>query len=194
MKRSLVVLSLVSLVFAGVVSAEVKKGDVQLDAYAGWTQQKIADNVGFGVGQSSVSVSGDVSVFFGAIRPGYALTDNIRVAGVAGVANVSLPTINSVDPGSVTAWLLGASAEYVFMPANTLNPYIGGMIAYATADKGAGNGVMYAPRVGALYTLNQTNNLFGEFQYQLYTGDIGDVLDHGYMIMFGLEHKFVVGR
>jgi hypothetical protein len=66
MKRSLVVLSLVSLVFAGVASAEVKKGDVMLDFLGGWTQQ--LDGRG-----------GDI--FFAAVRPESLLTDNIRVAG-----------------------------------------------------------------------------------------------------------------
>jgi hypothetical protein len=167
------------LVFAGVAGAEVKKGDVLLDFYAGWTQQNI-------------SGGGDVSLYFGAIRPGVALTDNIRVAGVAGVAHASVPGTN------VTAWLLGVSGEYVFMPANQLNPYIGGMFAYANANisggGGNGNGWILAPRIGALYTLNTTNNLFGEFQYQIWGGDAGDALDAGFMLLFGIEHKFKVGQ
>ncbi len=119
MKRSLVVLSLVSLVFAGVASAEVKKGDVMLDFLAGWTQQNFTDEAG----------GGDISVLFAAVRPGIALTDNIRVAGVGAVVDVS----NGAD---TTVWAIGASAEYVFMPANTLNPYIGAQIAWASADIG----------------------------------------------------------
>ena len=185
MKRSLVVLSLVSLVFAGVVSAEVKKGDVILDAYAGWTQQNLSD-------EAAVMTGGEdsVSLFFGALRPGYALTDNIRVAGLAGLARADVLGV------SATVWTLGASGEYVFMPANTLNPYVGAMFAYAGVNSDAtdGNGYLFAPRVGALYTLNTANNLFGEFQYQIWGGDVGDVLDAGYMLLFGIEHKFKVGQ
>jgi len=190
MKRSLVVLSLVSLVFAGVASAEVKKGDVMLDFLAGWTQQNFSDEAG----------GGDLSVFFGAVRPGIALTDNIRVAGVAAVADVS----NDID---VTVWTLGVSGEYVFMPANTLNPYVGAMFAWASADADIGlvdgdgigggdsmDGWLLAPRVGVLYTLNRANNLFGEFQYQFWGGDVGDLLDNGFMLLFGIEHKFRVGQ
>jgi predicted porin len=180
MKRSLVVLSLVSLVFAGVASAEVKKGDVLLDFLAGWTQQNFTDEAG----------GGDISVLFAAVRPGIALTDNIRVAGVAAVADVS----NGVD---ATVWAIGASAEYVFMPANTLNPYIGAQIAWASADTGVGDsvdGLLWGPRVGVLYTLNRANNLFAEYQYQLWAGDIGDVLDSGHMVLLGIEHKFRVGQ
>jgi predicted porin len=182
MKRSLLVLSVASLLLAGVASAEVKKGDIMLDFLAGWTQQNLADEVG----------GGDITVYFGAVRPGIALTDNIRVAGVAAVAHVSFAGSDS------TIWALGASAEYVFMPANTLNPYIGGEIAWASADTDlAGDnpsGFLFAPRVGVLYTLNRANNLFAEYQYQFWTGDVGDVIDSGHMILVGIEHKFVVGQ
>ncbi len=173
-------MSLVSLVFAGAASAEVKKGDVLLDFLAGWTQQNFTDDAG----------GGDISVFFAAARPGYALTDNIRVAGVGAVVDVS----NGVD---TTVWAIGGSAQYVFMPANTLNPYIGVQIAYASADLGIGSdvdGVLWGPLVGVLYTLNRANNLFLEYEYQLWSGDIGDVLDDGHMIVVGIEHKFVVGQ
>ena len=180
MKRSLVVLSLVSLVFAGAASAEVKKGDVLLDFLAGWTQQNFSDDVG----------GGDISVLFAAVRPGIALTDNIRVAAVGAVVDVS-------DGADTTVWAVGASAEYVFMPANTLNPYIGAQILWASADTDVGgdaDGLLWGPRVGLLYTLNPANNLFVEYQYQLWSGDISDVLDDGHMVLLGIEHKFVVGQ
>jgi len=182
----LVVLSLVSLVFAGVASAEVKKGDVMLDFLAGWTQQSFSDEAG----------GDDLNVFFGAIRPGIALTDNIRVAGVGAVAHIT----NGADS---TIWALGVSGEYVFMPANVLNPYVGVEVAWASADTDAGlvdiggdsvDGWLIAPRVGVLYTLNRANNLFAEFQYQFWAGDIGDLLDHGMMVLVGIEHKFRVGQ
>jgi hypothetical protein len=163
-----------------VASAEVKKGDVMLDFLAGWTQQNFTDEAG----------GEDISALFAAVRPGVALTDNIRVAGVAAVTDIS----NGVD---ATVWAIGVSGEYVFMPANQLNPYVGGEFAWASADLGAGDSVdgwLLAPRVGVLYTLNRTNNLFGEFQYQIWGGDIGDALDSGFMLLFGIEHKFRVGQ
>jgi hypothetical protein len=178
MKRSLIVLSVVSLVFAGVASAEVRKGDVLLDAAAGWTQQDFKGG-------------GDIDIFFGVIRPGYAFTDNIRGAVVGAIAYVD---VGSTD---VTTFALGVSGEYVFMPANQFNPYVGGMFAWADADAdnaGDVDGWLAAPRVGFLYTLNTTNNLFGEFQYHFWGGDIDDVLDDGFMVLFGIEHKFKVGQ
>lgn len=187
MKSRVMVLSVASLVFAGVARAEVKRGDVVLDLLAGWMQQSYADN--FDVG--------DLNVYFGAIRPGVALTDNIRVAGVAAVAHVT-----NILGGDVTAWTLGVSGEYVFMPANALNPYIGGMFAWAKGDTNGGifdvvvgdkDGWLLAPRAGLLYTLNRANNLFVEFQYQFWGGGLDDILDHGFMLLGGIEHKFKVG-
>jgi hypothetical protein len=83
------------------------------------------------------------------------------------------------------------------MPTNQLNPYIGGEIAWADADIGSGvgstQGWLFAPRVGVLFTLNRTNNLFAEYQYQMYTGDINKVINNGHMIVLGIEHKFKAG-
>jgi hypothetical protein len=183
MKRSLVVLSVVSLVCAGVASAEVNKGDVMLDFLAGFTQQN---------GQTGV---GNITTWFGAIRPGYALTDNIRAAVVGAVVRVD-------NSATVTAWVLGVSGEYVFMPANQLNPFIGAQLTYASADLGTIGGMslgtktgyMWGPRAGLLYTLNRTNNLFGEYQYMVWSGDVHDFLKTGHLVIFGIEHKFKAGK
>ena len=179
MKRSLVLLTVASMMLAGVASAEVRQGDLYLDFLGGWTQQRFTDDVG----------GGDIDVFFAAVRPGYAFTDNIRGAAVGAVAHI--------DNGDrVTTWLLGVAGEYVFMPANQFNPYVGGQILWANADTAFGDvdGFLFAPRVGFLYTLNRANNLFGEFQYHIWSGDIDDVLDKGFMVVFGIEHKFRVGQ
>jgi hypothetical protein len=187
MKRSLGVLAVASLVFAGVASAEVKKGDIMIDFLAGWTQQNFPKSAG----------GGSASVYFGALRPGVALTDNIRVAGFGAVAHATA----SGGGGHVTVWALGASGEYVFMPASQFNPYVGGEIAYANASTGGGvgqtlgnqDGWLVGPRAGALFTLNKTNNLFGEFHWDFYQGNLRNAVRDGYMLLFGIEHKFKVG-
>ncbi len=182
MKRSLLVLSLVSLALAGVANAEVKKGDVMLDFLAGWTLQHPA-----GVGAD------DINIFFGAARLGVAVTDNIRIAPVGIVAHVE----NTFD---ATVWAVGGSAEYVFLPSNTVNPYIGGMVAWASTDSdlsigGDVEGWLLAPRAGILWTMNRANNLFIEYQFQYWTGSIRDnVLETGHMVLLGIEHKFRVGQ
>jgi hypothetical protein len=187
MKRSLVVLALVSLVSAGVARAEVRKGDVTLDLLAGWMQQSYADTFD----------EGDLNVYFGGIRPGVALTDHIRVAGVAAAARIT-----NIIGGDVTTWAFGVSGQYVFAPAGMWSPYIGGTAAWAKADPDGGvidavvgdrDGWLLAPSAGLLYTLNTYNNLFGEFQYQFWTGGLDDILDHGFLLVLGIEHKFKVG-
>ena len=187
MKRSLIVLAVASLVFAGVASAEVKKGDIMLDFLAGWTMQNFSDDMG----------GGNANVFFGAARPGIALTDNNRVAAVGAKAYVD------VEDSKTTVWAIGASGEYVFMPANQFNPYVGAEIAWGIADTDGDDeeeeeesvdGILFAPRAGVLFTLNKANNLFAEYQYQFWMGDIGDALDSGHMILLGIEHKFKTGQ
>jgi hypothetical protein len=201
MKRSLVVLALVSLVFAGVASAEVRKGDLQLDLLGGWTQQNLS-----GVnpdGGDPRGHNGHFDMLFGALRPGIALTDNIRVAGV-GFGVWERHPVGHEKSDSSTTWGLGVSAEYVFMPANQLNPYVGGMVAWAHSDESVthgligeaasgGEGWLFAPRAGVLFTMNRTNNLFAEYQYQMWTGDL-DPLRNGHMILIGIEHKFKAGQ
>ncbi len=188
MKRSLIGLAVVGVLFASVASAEVRKGDILLDFLAGWTLQNFSDDAG----------GGDMNIYFAALRPGIALTDNIRVAAVGAVVRVD------TDPTDATVWAVGASGEYVFMPANQLNLYVGAQIAYASADVDSDlfdpdddtsqNGWLWGPRVGVLYTLNTTNNLFAEYQYQRWEGDIRDTLKDGHMVLLGIEHKFKVGQ
>ncbi len=195
MKRSLLALSLTSLVCAGVVRAEVKKGDVILDFLGGWTQQ----NIEFADG----SVEGDFTEYFAALRPGIALTDNVRVALVAAFAHVDVMGLKR-EP-----WAVGVSGEYVFAPANQWNLYVGGEAAWARADVdlpliqigdavGAAHikesGWLFAPRAGILLTMNRTNNLFAEYQYQIWAGDLDDFLENGHLVLVGIEHKFRVGR
>jgi hypothetical protein len=180
MKRSLIVLSVLSLVCTGVAQAEVAAGDIQLDFLGAWTQQNI-------------SGGGHTQLFFAALRPGIALTDNIRVAAVGDYTHVGVAGTN------VDIYALGVSGEYVFMPTNLLNPYVGGMITYANASKsfsgpGGGDGWVWAPRVGVLYTLNRTNNVFAEYQYQMFTGGLNDIVNNAHLIVLGIEHKFKTGR
>jgi len=185
MKRSLIVLAVASLVFAGVASAEVKKGDIFLDFGASWVQQNYADAAG-----------GNDTTYSGLLRPGIALTDNIRVAAIGAVSYADLR-----DGDKTTGWDLGVSGEYVFMPANQFNPYVGAQLAWSSERKepavGAAttvDGWIWGPRAGVLFTLNKTNNLFGEFQYNMREGDLSNTIDKEYAVLFGIEHKFKTGQ
>jgi hypothetical protein len=173
MKRSLVVLSLVSLMLCGVASASVKQGEVELDFAGSLTFTNFADRPG---------VPGDSETVFDIFaRLGYFLTDNIEVGGVA----------NGTWQDGPDTYGLGGFAFYNFMPANQLVPYVGGQLVYdwTTGDPGE-NGFMYGPIAGVRYELNPTNDIFVEYQFRLFTGDLGDEFDNVHGVFFGIQHIF----
>jgi len=165
MKRSLVVLSLVSLVFVGVGAAAVQKGDTELD-FAGSLQ--------------FINYAGDTdneTLFTVLGRLGYFVTDNIQVGVVAS------GTWTEGDD----LYGIGALGKYHFMPTNQLVPYIGGQAQYVFGD---GDGLMWGPLAGVRYELNPTNDFFVEYQFQLFTGDLDDEYDSIHGVFFGIVHQF----
>ena len=172
MKRILLVLAVVSLVFTGVVSASVQQGETELDLAGSFQSQNLSDEAG----------GGTDNFFTVMTRLGYFITDNIRVGGTASGTWTEGPDTYS----------LGAFAAYNFMPSNQLVPYVGGQIGYTwlTGDDEDSNGFMYGPLVGVRYELNPTNDLFVEYQFQLFSGDLGDNLDNVHAVFFGIQHIF----
>jgi hypothetical protein len=170
MKRSLVLLSVVSLVFAGVASASVKQGEVELDFAGSLTFTNYSDEVG-----------GDSETVFDIFaRLGYFVTDNIRVGGQASGTWAEGPDVYG----------FGAFASYNFMPGNQLVPYIGGQVQYDWTTGDGADGLMYGPLAGVRYELNPYNDLFVEYQFRLFTGDLGDVFDNVHGVFFGIQHLF----
>ena len=195
MKRSLVVLSLVSLVFAGVASASVKQGDTEIEFLGSYQNWNAPD--GGGSDSRAWSIAGGL---------GYFLTDNIRVgvAGMYGDMDYQL-----MVPTEIKRWGIGANVKYHFMPANQLVPYIGGQLFWENWDvtqsldleidgeqvggteSGSTDGLLLGPLAGARYELNPNNDIFVEFQYNFYTGDISDdFAESGYAIFAGIVHQF----
>ncbi len=171
MKRSLVVLSLVSLVFAGVASASVKQGQVELDL-AGSLQFINFDN---GTGLDNETVFNVLA------RLGYFLTDNIEVGATA----------NGTWQEGPDTYGIGGFALYNFMPANLLVPYVGGQLNYQWTTGGLDeSGLMWGPIAGVRYELNPYNHLFAEYQYRLFTGDFSDTFDSVHGVFFGIQHIF----
>jgi len=175
MKRCLVLLSVISLSFAGAAVASVQQGDVELDALGGYFSENGA-------------TGGDISAWFVSAGLGYFLTDNIQVAGVgAGVWT-------SIDNVDTNVYAFGARGRYHFMPQNQIVPFVGAQILWAKAEadfEGADvDGMLWGPEVGARMSLNQVTDVYGVVQYHLWSGDIDEVLDDGWGIFFGLVHKF----
>jgi len=175
MKRCLVLLSVISLSFAGVGVASVQQGDVELDAMAGYFDE------------NGASGNGDISAWFVSAGLGYFLTDNIQVSGVA--AGIW----TSIDDVDTNIYAFGARGRYHFMPQNQIVPFVGAQILWAKADVDFGgdtDGILWGPEVGARMSLNQVTDVYGTIQYHIWDGDISDVVDNGWGIFFGLVHKF----
>ena len=138
--------------------------------------------------QNGKTSGNDIDVWFLSGGVGYFVTDNIQVSGAAMWASFEMGTATDVD-----VWGLGGRAKYHFMPTNQWVPYVGGQVLWASADMGAGadvDGVLWGPVVGARYELNAMNDFFVEYQYHLWSGDIGDALDDGHGLFLGIIHQF----
>lgn len=185
MTRCLMCVVAVGLVFAGVAGASVKQGDTELDFLAGFTTQNGVDS------------GPDFDMWFASASLGYFLTDNIQVQAAAmGALTKTEFAHSSID---VDVWGIGGRAKYHFMPTNQLVPYIGAQLMWVTADvdtspdstlEGTTDGTLWGPLVGARYELNEHNDLYVEYQYQIWEGDVGDVLDDGHTILLGIIHQF----
>ena len=90
---------------------------------------------------------------------------------------------------------IGAKGAYNFNPSDQYIPYVGAQIAYSdlNADAGGdGSGIMYGPLVGIKCFVTPSENvfIFGEYQYQLFSGDLSDAIDNINLIIVGLGIKF----
>lgn len=176
--------------------AAVQKGDAEIEAlgsYQNW-------NAPSGGGD-------DMTAWSIAAGLGYFLTDNIRV-GVAGM--YSDAEYQFMVPTELKKLGIGANVKYHFMPANLFVPYIGAQIFWenwdvtqsadvpdgggetiAWEDSGSTDGILYGPLAGLRYELNSNNDIFVEFQYNFYAGDISDDLaESGCAIFAGIVHQF----
>jgi outer membrane protein W len=179
MKRGLMVLSVLSLLVGGVATASVQKGDTELDALGGFL---------FENGENEAP---DFDIYFLSGSFGYFLTDNVRVGAAAAWTHLGInpPVGSNID---VDIWALGGNVKYHFMPTNQWVPYIGAQVFYASADLEDVNadGFLWGPVAGLRYELNANNDFFVEYQYQLWTGDLGDVLNNGNAFFLGIAHQF----
>ena len=198
MKRWLILSVVSCLVVSGAATAAVQQGDTELDALGAWMSQD-------GSGDAALSTDFDMLFLMG--RVGYFLTDNIQVAGVGmGAWTETSIDIDSGEEGvsgdvDVDIYGLGAAGKYHFMPTNQWVPYVGAQVLWLDVDIDAsdllgsdgdadGDGVLWGPVAGLRYELNAYNDFFVEYQYHIWSGDIGDILDDGHGLFVGLIHQF----
>jgi outer membrane protein W len=162
------------LALAGSANAAVMQGDTELDLMGGWGSFNSANN-------------GDLDLLILSASVGYFLTDNIQVSGSL------LGAWLEVEDTDTSVLGVGGKAKYHFMPENQYVPYVGVQVYYSTIDEedlGDDSGIYWGPVVGVRCELNEYNDFYAEYQYQMYEGDIGDVLDDANMILFGIIHQF----
>lgn len=201
MKRWLIISSAACLVIVGTAVGSVQMGDTELNLSGGLLTEN-AGNQG-GLNLDSWKVAGGF---------GYFTTDNIEV-GAVGLFSESSERWNNPDKTTrmlkrdANIYAFGAQAKYHFMPENQLVPYIGGQILWAdvkvserfndadvvaaggnwTRDK---QGILWGPLAGLRYQLNEQNDVFVEYQYQLWASNIRDIMKDGHALTVGLIHKF----
>ena len=197
MKRWLILLTAGCLVFASAANAAVQQGDTELDFLGGWMSQN-----GAGSDPNSGDISADVDGLFLMGRVGYFLTDNIQVGavGLGAWTSTTLEVDGESADVDIDIYGLGVSGKYHFMPTNQWVPYVGAQLIWADVDLDAsdidsdadesGSGVLWGPLAGLRYELNAYNDFFVEYQYQIWDGDMGDLLDDGHLLFVGLIHQF----
>lgn len=184
MKRFLILFSVVTLAMAGAASASVQQGDTEIGLLGGWLSQD-GENPG-----------GDIESLFVSGAIGYFVTDNIQVQGGGLLSWSELGS--GANQTEIDVYGFGPRATWHFMPTNQWVPYVGGQIFWVSVDYDApgtvndtdGDGWLWGPILGFRLELNAYNDFFVEGQYHMWDGDIGDVLDDGYGVFFGLIHQF----
>jgi predicted porin len=175
MKRWLILSVVGCLAVAGAANASVQQGDTELDALGAWMSLNGADSYD------------DTDIFFLSAGVGYFVTDNVQIQGAA------LGAWTELSGSDTDIWAIGARAKYHFMPTNQWVPYVGGQVMWANADSddlGDADGTLWGPLVGVRYELNAYNDFFVEYQYHLWSGDIGDLVDDGHALFVGIVHQF----
>jgi hypothetical protein len=193
--------AVVGLVFAGVAGASVKQGDTELDLLGGFTTQNSA-------GATANQTAAGFDSWFLSAAIGYFLTDNIQVQGAAMGAwtTTTVDFFNAPDAEvDVDVYGFGLRGKYHFMPTNQWVPYVGGQFLWVNASidftdffvgvppSGADqdvDGTLWGPLVGLRYELNENNDFFVEYQYQIWSGDVGDLFDDGHALLVGISHQF----
>ena len=174
MRRNLILMCGISLIVAFTANASVKQADTEIDFLGGWSTFNFEDN-------------GDLDLLFLSSSVGYFMTDNVQISGSL------LGAWLDIEDEDLEIWGIGGKAKYHFTPEKQYVPYVGAQISYTNVDvedTGDEDGILWGPMFGLRYELNEYNDFYVEYQYQMYDGDIGDIIDDASMIVFGIVHRF----
>jgi len=167
MKRFLVPLLVLAFALAGTTSAGVEKGDNEISFSASYLYTDYA-------------AAGSTDTTALEIGFGHFVTDNWQL-GIA---------VGGLWSEGYDEYSIGANAKYHFNTQGQIVPYVGANIGFVDADYG--DGFVWGPVIGAKFFVTQSDNvfLFLEYNYLIYEGDIGDVLDEQHALLAGIGFKF----
>jgi hypothetical protein len=115
-----------------------------------------------------------------------------------------------------TIYGIGGRFRWHFAPAGRLVPYIGAQVFWASADvdisgraavvsdegevvpgldvtiseSDSASGILWGPVAGLRWQVSERDDLLVEYQYHLWGGDIGDILEDGHAVFIGISHQF----
>ncbi len=206
MRHVVLMLSMVCLALAGVANGEVNKGDVEIEFMGGWAMESANTDSDItealdGPDLTGWFLMGGLSRF---------VSDHLQF-GIAGfytqmesdTERFALGEMTLEGEFEVDAWGIGGRARYHFNPAGKWVWYAGAQVFWVSADVDAtattippelapstsasdsANGILWGPVVGLRAELGERNDLFVEYQYHLWAGDIGDAIEDGHAIFVG---------
>ncbi len=171
MKKSTLLLVVTILMFAVTANAAVQPSEREISLFGNYIHAPTknfgsSDGPGLGVGVAEF-ISNEVSV------------------GLQGWFNWG-------EDGYLGA--AGVNGKYHFCPMDEVTPYVGGQLNYAYARNTGGgphaDGAMWGPLAGLRFSVADKTSLFVEYQWQLYCGEIRDILSESSAIVVGLAWGF----
>jgi hypothetical protein len=183
-KRIVAFVFVLALVFvlAGTASAAVKQGDKEL-AFSG----AYAD---LAPGPDSDYGSVKAALLSGSL--GYFVSDEVELSAKGTGAWLK------ANDDKLNLYGIGGDIKYHFQPSGMTVPYIGAQWNYlhgkASGDTlsigGTANGTMYGPLAGVKFFMSESTILFVEYQYDIFTRDAKDYINHANIVCAGISFKF----
>lgn len=178
MKRSLVLLGILTLVCTVPVQASVEKGDVEVDLNVSYSDR------------SSATSNPDKELFSAEVGIDRFITHTIQVGAFVDAAWTDQGSLlEAEDLG------LGVRARLHFKPSSANVPYIGVQAMHRTYKQTVGTlpeskdtGLVWGILAGMRFDLNEKNDLYIEFERRFYGGDWGDTWDDANRLLFGIRH------
>jgi hypothetical protein len=152
----------------GTANADIKQGMGELAIFGN------LNHANFGHGDSE-----DMGAL--AVGLGYFHTREIEF-GLQGMGNWSR---------NLDLYSFGGNVKYHFTPDLTTVPYAGAHLNYGWYNSYTRKeeGLMYGPLAGIRYFVSRSVSIFVEYQYQIYDGNIGDVVEDAHCLFLGILFK-----